>query len=88
MYKELNYNKYTIPKKNKILKSFLEKINRPFDLKNNINYIIYEVFFELKAIVYFTKVIRKLLAFWKMVVKKRPEQEALFIIRGNALGIY
>ena len=75
-------------KKDEKLKSFIERIERLEEEKNNITSDIKEVFSEAKSIGYNPKIMRKILALRKMDVDERLEQEALLDTYRNALGIY
>ena len=70
------------------LKSFIERLERLSDEKNNINFDIKEVFSEAKASGYDTTIMRKILALRKMDINERLEQETLLKTYKNALGIY
>ena len=75
-------------KKDEKLKSFIERIERLEEEKNNITSDIKEVFSEAKSMGYDPKIMRKILALRKMDVDERLEQEALLDTYRNALGIY
>ena len=75
-------------KKDEKLKSFIERIERLNEEKNNINLDIKEVFSEAKSMGYDPKIMRKILVLRKMDVDERLEQEALLDTYRNALGIY
>ena len=75
-------------KKDEKLKSFIERIERLNEEKNNITLDIKEVFSEAKSMGYDPKIIRKILVLRKMDVDERLEQEALLDTYRNALGIY
>ena len=70
------------------LKSFIERLERLSEEKNNINFDIKEVFSEAKASGYDTKIMRKILALRKIDINERLEQETLLKTYKNALGIY
>ena len=70
------------------LKSFIERIERLPEEKNNINFDIKGVFSEAKSIGYDPTIMRKILALRKMDVDERLEQETLLKTYKNALGIY
>ena len=70
------------------LKSFIERLERLLEEKNNINFDIKEVFSEAKSIGYDPTIMRKILALRKMDVDERLEQETLLKTYKNALGIY
>ena len=88
MDEKLNNNQDAIQKKDEKLKSFIERIERLSEEKNNINFDIKEVFSEAKSMGYDTKTMRKILALRKLDVDERLEQEALLNTYRNALGIY
>ena len=75
-------------KKDEKLKSFIERIERLNEEKNNITLDIKEVFSEAKSMGYDPKIMRKILILRKMDVDERLEQEALLDTYRNALGIY
>jgi len=75
-------------KKDEKLKSFIERIERLNEEKNNITFDIKEVFSEAKSMGYDPKIMRKILVLRKMDVDERLEQEALLDTYRNALGIY
>ena len=77
----------TKPKDNR-LKSFIERIERLEDEKNNILSDIKEVYSEAKGIGYDPKIMRKILIIRKMDIDERLEQEALLDTYRNALGIF
>ena len=77
-----------IQKRDDKLKSFIERLERLSEEKNNINFDIKEVFSEAKSSGYDTTIIRKILALRKMDVDERLEQETLLKTYKNALGIY
>ena len=81
-------NQETIQKVDDKLKSFIERLERLSEEKNNINFDIKEVFSEAKAAGYDPKIMRKILALRKMDIDERLEQEALLNTYRNALGIY
>ena len=86
---EQSNNKHdSIPKKDDKLKSFIERIERLSEEKNNINFDIKEVFSEARIMGYDPKIMRKILSLRKMDVDERLEQEALLNTYRNALGIY
>ena len=70
------------------LKSFIERLERLSEEKNNINLDIKDVFSEAKSIGYDPTIMRKILALRKMDVEERLEQETLLKTYKNALGIY
>ncbi len=77
-----------IQKQDDKLKSFIERLERLSEEKNNINFDIKEVFSEAKASGYDTTIMRKILALRKMEIDERLEQETLLKTYKNALGIY
>ena len=81
-------NQKPIQKWDDKLKSFIERLERLSEEKNNINFDIKEVFSEAKASGYDTTIMRKILALRKMDVDERLEQETLLKTYKNALGIY
>jgi uncharacterized protein (UPF0335 family) len=80
--------KVSSSKKDEKLKSFIERIERLNEEKNNITLDIKEVFSEAKSMGYDPKIMRKILVLRKMDVDERLEQEALLDTYRNALGIY
>ena len=83
-----NSNQDPIQKKDDKLKSFIERIEKLLEEKNNINFDIKEVFSEAKSMGYDPTIMRKILALRKMDIDERLEQEALLNTYRNALGIY
>ena len=83
-----NKNNPTITKKDEKLKSFIERIERLEEEKNNITSDIKEVFSEAKSMGYDPKIMRKILVLRKMDIDERLEQEALLDTYRSALGIY
>ena len=81
-------NQETIQKGDDKLKSFIERLERLSEEKNNINFDIKEVFSEAKSMGYDPTIMRKILALRKMEVNERLEQETLLKTYKNALGIY
>jgi len=81
-------NQEIIQKRDDKLKSFIERIERLSEEKNNINFDIKEVFSEAKSSGYDTKIMRKILALRKMDIDERLEQETLLKTYKNSLGIY
>ena len=81
-------NQEKIQKTDDKLKSFIERLERLSEEKNNINFDIKEVFSEAKASGYNTTIIRQILALRKMEIDERLEQETLLKTYKNALGIY
>ena len=88
MDEKSNSNQDPIQKKDDKLKSFIERIERLLEEKNNINFDIKEVFSEAKSMEYDPTIMRKILALRKMDIDERLEQEALLNTYRNALGIY
>ena len=88
MYKNPQKNQEIIQKRDDKLKSFIERLERLSEEKNNINFDIKEVFSEAKSSVYDTTIMRKILALRKMDIDERLEQETLLNTYKNALGIY
>jgi len=80
--------KISSSKKDEKLKSFIERIERLNEEKNNITLDIKEVFSEAKSMGYDPKIMRKILVLRKMDIDERLEQEALLDTYRNALGIY
>ena len=78
----------SIQKRDDQLKSFIERLERLSEEKNNINFDIKEAFSEAKSIGYDPTIMRKILALRKMDVDERLEQETLLNTYKNALGIY
>ena len=70
------------------LKSFIERIERLEEEKNNILVDIKEVYSEAKSSGYDPKIMRKVLTIRKIDVDQRLEQEALLDTYKNALGIF
>ena len=70
------------------LKSFIERIERLEEEKNNILVDIKEVYSEAKSLGYEPKIMRKVLIIRKMDVDERLEQEALLDTYRNVLGIF
>ena len=75
-------------KKDEKLKSFIERIERLNEEKNNITLDIKEVLSEAKDMGYDPKIMRKILILRKMDIDERLEQEALLDTYRKALGIY
>ena len=84
---ENSENVETKPKDNR-LKSFIERIERLEEDKNNILIDIKEVYSEAKSSGYDPKIMRKILLIRKMDIDERLEQEALLNTYRNALGIF
>ena len=70
------------------LKSFIERIERLEEEKNNILADIKEVYSEAKSTGYDPKIMRKVLTIRKIDTDERLEQEALLDTYKNALGIF
>ncbi len=81
-------NQEKIQKGDDKLKSFIERLERLLEEKNNINFDIKEVFSEAKSMGYDPKIMRKILTLRNMDVNERLEQETLLKAYKNALGIY
>ena len=77
MDEKSNDDKQSIQKKDDKLKSFIERIERLSEEKNNINFDIKEVFSEAKSMCYDPTVMRKILTIRKMDINERLEQETL-----------
>ena len=88
MDEKSNNNQQSIKKNDDRLKSFIERIEKLSEEKNNINFDIKEVFSEAKSMGYDPTVMRKILALRKMDIDERIEQETLLNTYKNALGIY
>ena len=88
MDEKSNNNQQSIQRKDDKLKSFIERIERLSEEKNNINFDIKEVFSEAKSVAYDPKIMRKILNLRKMNIDERLEQEALLNTYRNSLGIY
>ena len=84
---EITQNSSTDQKDEK-LKSFIERIERLEEEKNNIMLDIKEVLSEAKSMGYDPKIMRKILILRKMDIDERLEQEALLDTYRKALGIY
>ena len=70
------------------LKSFIQRIERLEEEKNNILADIKEVYSEAKSSGYEPKIMRKVLIIRKMDIDERLEQEALLDTYRNVLGIF
>ena len=81
-------NQEIIQKRDDKLNSFIERLERLSDEKNNINFNIKKIFSEAKSSGYDTTIMSKILALRKMDVDERLEQETLLKTYKNALGIY
>ena len=88
MDENLQKNPDIIQKRDDKLTSFIERLERLLEEKNNINFDIKEVFSEAKSSGYDTTIMRKILALRKMDIDERLEQETLLKTYKNALGIY
>ena len=84
---EIKQNSSTDQKDEK-LKSFIERIERLEEEKNNITLDIKEVLSEAKGMGYDTKIMRKILILRRMDIDKRLEEESLLDTYRKALGIY
>ena len=84
---EIKQNSSTDQKDEK-LKSFIERIEKLEEEKNNITLDIKEVLSEAKGMGYDPKIMRKILILRKMDIDERLEQEALLDTYRKALGIY
>ena len=81
-------NQEIIQKRDDKLKSFIGRLERLSEEKNNKNFYIKEVFSEAKSMGYDTKTMRKILVLRKLDVDERLEHEAFLNTYRNALGIY
>ena len=88
MNENFKNNQKTIQTGDDKLKSFIERLERLSEEKNNINFDIKEVFSEAKFMGYDPTVMRKILALRKMDIDERLEKEILLNSHKNALGIY
>ncbi len=88
MEENVKKNRELIQKQDDKLKSFIERLERLSEEKNNINFDIKEVFSEAKSMGYDATIMRKILALRKMDVDERLEQETLLKTYKNALGIH
>ena len=70
------------------LKSFIERIERLEEEKNNILLDIKEIYSEAKSSGYDPKIMRKVLIIRKMDIDERIEQETLLDTYRNALVIF
>ena len=70
------------------LKSFIERIQRLVEEKNNILADNKEVYSEAKSSGYEQKIVRKVLIIRKMDFDERLKQEALLDTYKNVLGIF
>ncbi len=70
------------------LKSFIERIERLEEEKNNILADIKEVYSEAKSSGYHPKIMHKVLTIRNIDIDERLEQEALLDTYKNALGIF
>ncbi|MDC3116232.1 DUF2312 domain-containing protein [Alphaproteobacteria bacterium] len=83
-----NNNIDEIKSKDNRLKSFIERIERLEEEKNNILADIKEVYSEAKSSGYEPKIMRKVLIIRKMDIDERLEQDALLDTYRNALDIF
>ena len=88
MDENLQKKQEIVQKRDDKLKSFIERLERLSEEKNNINFDIKEVFSEAKSSGYDITIMRKILALRKMDINERLEQETLLKTYKNALGIY
>ena len=88
MDEKSNNNQESIQKKDDKLKSFIERIEKLSEEKNNINFDIKEVFSKAKIMGHAPKIMNKILTLRKMDIYERLEQEALLNTYRNSLGIY
>ena len=84
---KLKNNYETIQKGDDKVKSFIVRLEKLLEEKNNINFDIKEVFSKAKSSGYDTTIMRKILALRKKDVDERFEQETLLKTYKNALGI-
>ena len=73
---------------NNKLESFIERLERLLEEKNNINFDVREVFSKAKSMGNDLTIIRKTLALQKMDIEERLEKEASVKTYKNVLGIY
>ena len=71
----------------KILKQYIERIERLEEEKNNINNDIKDLLVEAKAKGFIPNIIRQVIRARKMDAEKLNEQEALFELYKNAIGL-
>ena len=71
----------------KILKQYIERIERLEEEKNNINNDIKDLLVEAKAKGFVPNIIRQVIKARKMDTEKLNEQEALFELYKNAIGL-
>ena len=88
MDEKSNNNQELIQKKDDKLKTFIERIERLSEEKNNINFDIKEVFSEAQSMCYDPTIMRKIVALRKIDIDERLEQEQFLNTYKNALGIY
>lgn len=69
------------------LKNIISKIERLEEEKSNISEDIREVYAEAKAVGFDSKTIRKIIKIKKMDIEKLQEEEYLFDLYRNALGL-
>lgn len=70
-----------------IIRSFIERIERLVEEKQNLADDIKDVFSEAKSTGFDVKILRKILAMRKMEDHERQEQEALIDLYAHALGM-
>ena len=83
-----NIRNVKMQSKDNRLKSFIERIEKLEEEKNNILLDIKEVYSEAKSFGYNPKIMRKILMIRKMDIDERLEQEALLDTYRNVLGIF
>ncbi|MSO14064.1 DUF2312 domain-containing protein [Rickettsiales endosymbiont of Trichoplax sp. H2] len=71
----------------KILKQYIERIERLEEEKNNINNDIKDLLVEAKAKGFVPNIIKQVIKARKMDTEKLNEQEALFELYKNAIGL-
>lgn len=71
----------------KILKQYIERIERLEEEKNNINNDIKDLLVEAKAKGFVPNIIRQVIRARKMDAEQLNEQEALFELYKNAIGL-
>ena len=71
----------------KILKQYIERIERLEEEKNNINNDIKDLLIDAKAKGFVPNIIRQVIKARKMDTDKLNEQEALFELYKNAIGL-
>ena len=70
------------------LKSFIKRIERLEEEKNNILADTKKVYSEARSLGYEPKIMRKVLLIRKINIDERLEHEALLVTYRNALGIF